>query len=502
MDRTRLGLKLTLITIISTIILGLISLIRVKIILENYGPELNGLMQVAVQMSTYLILLESGMTAAYQYKMYDKINKNNIEDLSSLYSGLIVNMRKIGIMMMLVSISFPFIYSLFVNRIEISYMDAVLVLLVMGVRFTVPYLLVIPQWGILAAFERQYLVDIIQLLMNIVVIVLEVYVIFIFKPPLYLVLLIYILCLLITVPIYKLIVEKVTKIKIGNNVKPDMSPKNMTNDILVHQISSVVFFNTDNMLLSLFKNLESVTMYSAYNTLISFPNQIINKVVGGLRASLALKIQGEDDNAFDVYNEILSIESFFASIVVPMFILLSNTFVALWIGEEYTLKYIDIVLFALIILNRMITPVILAARDAKGLYKESKNYTIMQAVSNIVISVLLIKPFGITGVLIGTLASTYVISTPFNIYLVNKEVFKKKSNVLLKYIKILLVSMVVLLIEKALSGYISFESTWMSFIIETIYLFGISLVVSSFVYLMSDTYFRMFINRLLTFRRL
>jgi O-antigen/teichoic acid export membrane protein len=502
MNRTRLGMKVTFITLLSTLMMGAIVLTRVKIILENYGAELNGLMQVAVQMSAYLVLIESGMTAAYQYNMYSKIKDQNIEKISKLYSGLMKNMKSIGMKMALVCGVFPFVYSLFLNRIEISYIESVFVLLVMGLRFTIPYLLVVPQMGLLAAYERQYVVDIIQLLMNFVVIIIEVIVIYMLKPPLYQVLMIYILCVILTVPIYNFLVVKITKIIITKETIPDMSPKNMTSEILVHQVSSIVFYNTDNILLSIFQTLEKVTIYSAYNTLISYPTQFISKIIGGLRASLAIKIQGKDDNAYDVYNEMLSIVSFCASIVLPLFILMSNKFVSLWIGKEYILENVAVILLGLIILNRMITPVVFAARDAKGLYKESKKYTILQTISNIVVSLILVKPYGITGILIGTLVSTYLIATPFNIFLVNKEVFKKKSNLISRYIKIIIILVIVIGIAKVSNNLFVFDSVvnWKWFILESVYLGTISLGLSWSLFFYTDKYFIKFLKRFIKFK--
>lgn len=501
MNRKKLGIIITFVALLSTLIMGIITLFRVKLVLDNYGAEINGLMQVAVQMSAYLLLIESGMTAAYQYNMYSKIKENDINSISKLYVGLILNMKKIGVKMLLISLILPFIYLLFINRIEVTYLDAVLVLLVMGIRFSVPYLFVIPQRGILAAYERQYTSDLIQLLLNVIVIIIEAVVIYSLTPPLYLVLMIYIVCELLTVPLYNLLVRKITNIKNTKYMTADMSPKEMTNDILIHQVSSLVFFNTDNILLSIFKNLESVTIYSAFNTLISYPTQIINKIIGGLRASLAIKIQGKDKNAFSVYNEILSIVTFCASIVVPIFILMSNKFVELWIGKEYTLAGIDVILFGLIILNRMINPVVCAARDARGLYKESKKYTVIQAILNIIISIMLVKPLGITGILIGTVVSMYLVSTPFNFHLVYKEVFKEKTKIVFRFINIILVTLIVIFIESETNKFISFSyySGWSNFIFETIFLILVTVVVSSFIYLLSDSGFRRFIKRFINF---
>ena len=163
----------------------------------------------------------------------------------------------------------------------------------------------------------------------------------------------------------------------------------MTKDILIHQISSVVFSSTDNVILSIVSSLNSVTIYSAYNTVLTYPVNLINKLVDNLRATFGKKMVEDEKNAIEVFNETLSLSYFITAIMAPIFLLCINDFVKLWIGERFVLEGICTIILTLLFIHRCIMPVIYIARDSKGLYKESKNYTLCQAIANIIISIVL-----------------------------------------------------------------------------------------------------------------
>lgn len=500
MDRTKIGIKTAVIAVISSLIQGLLLLIRIKVILQIYGTELNGVMQVAVQMSAYLVLIESGMSAAYQYKIYSKIKDNDNYEVMRLYKGLSINMRSIAVKMILLFIVISFIYAGIVSKATINYIDIVLIFIVMGARFAAPYFFTLPQRALIATFERKYIADAIQNIVDIFVVIIEIILVYTIKPPLFVVLIVALIGTLITVPILNRFIRIRFGMSLQNNSVPNMEPKRMTKDILVHQLSGLVFSNTDNVLLSIFKTLNSVTIYSAFNTLISYPTQLINRIIDGLRASLAMKIEGKDKNSFSVYNEMLSITSFCAGIIAPVFIIMANPFVGLWIGDQYTISQIDIYLFSLIIIHRTLMPVVYAARDARGLYKESKKYTILQAVVNLLLSLVLIIPLGITGVLIGTVVSTYFILQPFNFIIVYKKVFKK--NFLLVYKQIVgiaahtyLVVWVCELLMKWLPSNNAYG--WVDFIYEILLSFSITSIIGVVSYLMFSPSIRLFRKRML-----
>lgn len=492
MIRTNIGIKITIISSLSTIIIALITFLRIPLIINYYGTEQNGIMQVAVQLSTYLILLESGMTAAYQFKIYSNIRNNDMQKLVNLYVGLKYNMKQVGFKMLIISLFFIVLYPALVNKVNITYLNSMFILIAMLLRYISPYFLTLPQRGLISAFEKQYLDDLIQLVVSIITFSFEYILIKLLKPPLFVVLLGGVIFIIFSTVVYNLVVEKLINFKKFPNTSVDMSPKEMTKDIFIHQLSGIVFYSTDNFILSIFRTLSEVTIYSAFNTLINFPIQFINKIIGGLKSSLALKIQGDDGNTFFVFSELLSVSSFLASIVIPIFYIMSNKFIVLWIGSMFVVKEITVLLFSFIILNRMIMPAIIAARDSKGLYRESKIFTVYQAGVNIVLSILLVNRYGVLGILIGTVISMYMIAMPFNIRLIRDKVFYRSIGIKHQFVKIAISFILMFCISKLVCFP---EYGWLSFVKEAIILIIVNTIISIVIYYIFDKRFRYFLGR-------
>ena len=82
----------------------------------------------------------------------------------------------------------------------------------------------------------------------------------------------------------------------------------------------------------------------------------------------------------------------------------------------------------LIVLNFFISGIMApidSVKCAAGLYKPDRYVTIIAAVINFIISMLLAKPLGISGVFIGTLVSTLLFSFWIKPVIVYKNIFKK-----------------------------------------------------------------------------
>ena len=71
-------------------------------------------------------------------------------------------------------------------------------------------------------------------------------------------------------------------------------------------------------------------------------------------------------------------------------------------------------------------PVIIA-RDANGLYVNAKNNAYLLAVSKVVLSVLLIQQFGLLGVILATLITSWTVDFLYNPRLVYDNVFRLPS---------------------------------------------------------------------------
>ncbi len=497
MSRTRLGIKSSFILAIEAILIGVLTIARTKSIIDTFGTNVNAIVQLAVQFSAYLLLFESGMTAAYQYNMYRPLIDKNYKKISALYNGLKFNMKTITINMFILGVIISIIYPYMLTEKGISYINVVSILIVMSLRIICPYILTLPMRTLLIVKEKKYITDIIECVKNTVTIITEIVLIKYTKLPLAFILLVYIFYTALTRGIYIKLVNINYNGKIDKFENKDMTPKNMTNDILVHKIASLITSNTDSVLLSMFSTLNNVTIYTSYYTLISYPITLLTRMIDSIRASIALKVNEDTEKSFSIFKEMISLELFCFGIVVPVFIIMVNPFVDLWIGREFRMGYIDIILMSFIALHRMIIPTIYATRDAKGLYKESKNFSLVQAIVNMILSLLLIKPFGITGILIGTCIADFCILQPKNYSLIYSKIFNRKIDIyynIIVSIALCVLSTIISLISLKLLSF-DISNLWLSFVYETIICLFISTIVNFIGLYILDKYFRCLIQR-------
>lgn len=478
MNRTKAAMKGGSIIAVIMFLTAILSFWRTKLIIQVYGVEINSVSHIASQIFTYMILFESGIGAAYLYNMYQPFAEKNQDKVSALYNGLNNSLKKIAIKMIIAIIVIAFIYPLFMANNSLTYLKIVLIIILMGLRAVYPYYFTLAKKNILFAQEKQYKTVLIDGLINSITLIFEIYIFTFFQLDIAVVLAIDLIFCFLSNYIYSAILSKDYHYLINNKIEPSYEAKNMTKDILVHQICTLANTHIDTIILS-FVNLFSVTVYSAYNSIMSYPDSLISQLVSNLRASLGLKMASKDKNTYEVFSQIMSLNLYISGIVTLTFLTMVNKFIELWLGSEFLLDNLTVILFALILFRRLISNTIIIARDGKGLYKESKNYTLITSISNLLISLLLVRLLGIKGVLLGTIITSYFIMDIGNYYLVYCKIFEKK---LIIYFKLLVVAIGIVcsyIISIFIFNFLVFfiEVTWINFIVQTLISVLVSLII-------------------------
>jgi O-antigen/teichoic acid export membrane protein len=500
MKRTKIGLLSAIIVAFEALLTGALTMVRTKVILEAFGTNINGVISVATSLSAYMLLFESGMTAAYQYNMYKPLLAGDYARISSLYAGMKKNFLSVTVKMTACSLAIAFIYSIILQDKGVTYSEAVSLLSIMGLRIVAPYLFTISLRTLLIVRERKFVTDIVETLKNTLTIVIEILLIKHSALPLYIILCTQIVLTFLTRYIYLCLVKVYFKNDIDHSALPDMTPRSMTGDILVHRVAGLITNNTDTVLLSFFKELglNSVTIYNSYSSVILYPITLVNRLIESMRATLALKITGDERNAYTYFREVFSFGKLCALVIIPAFISQINDFVILWIGKEYTIGLLDVVLFALFGMHKILIPTVYAMRDAKGLYKESKSYSIAQAIVNMLLSLVLIKPLGITGVLIGTVICDWLVLEPFNIRLVFSKVFGKKFDMVIDYAFMFIVIAAMAWVSTILNSIVFPGSlSWSYFIVRSVVVITFTTIISFSYLLATDFGFRSLLIRFL-----
>lgn len=493
MCETKQAFISTVIGMIMVFIIGLLTFFRTGFIVKYINSDVNAVTQLARQIFTYLVLLESGLATAYTYKMYKPLSIEDYSKVNSLFKGLHNTLKKIAVKMFLGIMIIALIYPLMIKKNILNYIDIVFLLLLLGTRFILPYYLYVSKKNLLITTSKKYIVELLDGILNISILIFEIILIML-KVPIIIIFSLSLIFYFIINKVYDYILRKHCYTIIVNNSRPSYEASDMTKDIIVHQISSLVFSSTDSILLSIFKSLNDVTIYNAYDNLLSYPTLIINKFSSAISASFGLKLANNKNNTYEIYNEVLNVIIFIDIIITSLFFLFANQFVTLWLGKEYIIDNFSLILFSLLLAHRITMPIVYIIRNGKGMYKETKKYTLMQAIVNLLLSILFIIPFGIPGILLATVLSTYFILEPSNYKIVYHDIFHKKMVIYFDLLKTMVT--IIVCISICSKFLLTKNLTWSIFFINVLISLFISTTIAFIVQYISSKYFRKSLLRL------
>ena len=115
---------------------------------------------------------------------------------------------------------------------------------------------------------------------------------------------------------------------------------------------------------------------------------------------------------------------------------------------------------------------------AAGHYKETQNAAFIEAIINVVLSVILVYNFGLIGVAIGTFAAMSY-RVVYLIFYLSKHILCRKWTVALKYI---IVDSISIILTKLFTGFINLEHiSYLWWIIMAIQIFGICTLITLLV---------------------
>lgn len=195
--------------------------------------------------------------------------------------------------------------------------------------------------------------------------------------------------------------------------------------MLMHKVGDVVVNNTDNLLLSSMVGIVSVGMYSNYYLIIGSVRQVLNQAFQGITASVGnLGVEESRERVKRIFETAFFIGQWmFGFAAICLFELLSP-FVELSFGAQYIFE-VEITL--VLCLNFYFTGMrqaTLVFRDSLGLFWYDRYKSLVEALINLVVSVVLGYYLGTIGIFIGTLCSTVTTSLWVEPYMLYKHRLK------------------------------------------------------------------------------
>ena len=410
-------------------------LIVPRLILTTYGSESNGIVSSVTQIFAYVALLEAGVGGATLQALYAPTGKNNKKEISAILSATHNYYKRTGYIYTFLVVLLSVVYPLIVKS-ELSYFTVFGIILFNGLGGALNFLFQGKYHLLLQAEGKDYVktnvTTIVYVLSNIFKIVLA-----LIGCNILVLQLVY-FALHVLQMLYIIIYIRKHYKWLNLNEEPNYNAISQKNSVMVHQISSLVFGNTDSIILTFFSGLKLVSVYSIIASLITQITGILNTLSGSILFSLGQNFQNNREKFNKLYIAFESIYYIISAICVTMIYVFLNPFLTLYTEGITDVNYVDPYLPFLFCLSYWLTwvrvPSVYVINNCAGHFNLTKKQSIIESVINIVFSVVLVKLLGIYGVLIGTIIALLYRTNEMIIYsakkILNRGIFASYKSVI------------------------------------------------------------------------
>ena len=432
--RTKKSILNTVVAFASQFIIILLGFISRRVLIYSVGVEYLGINGLMTNILTIFSLAESGIGTAIGYSLYKPLAENNIEKIKSLMNFYKKVYRALAVMTAGIGIAFYPFLPIFLKGNTAP--DANLIYLLFLFSSVCSYL-----WSykitLNSSDQNKYLYTIANTLTQIAVLVIKIIVLK-YTENYLLYLSIEIGSTLLKNFIFSMILDRRYPYLKEKNVQKldDATRKNLFTNIkalFVGKIGYIISQCSDNLVISAIVSVTAVGMYSNYSTLVSSVSGFVKTFTSGVTASMGNLIASESrEKSYEIYKKIDFINYWLYTFTAICLFCLIEPFIDLWLGADYVMSPAILILCVMLYYLQGINSGIEVVKNAAGLYQPDRFVPMMEAITNMIMSIILAYKFGLAGVLFGTLFSFLVFSFWTKPYFVYRDIFKIRF---IKYVK-------------------------------------------------------------------
>lgn len=475
-SRTFKSTKNAVYAIICQAITLILSFITRALFIDYLSSTYLGLNGVFSNIISFLCLAELGVGNVLLYNLYGPIRNKDHKKVFQVLNLFKKYYKIISIIILTLGLLaipiIPFILT------GVKFSIEILVIYLLFLCNTVCSYLYAYKMAILTADQKNYIVSGVTVFTTILKEGLQIIVLIIFKN--------YYLFLIITIvtTILKNILLNIQSNKILSNYKikevEEMDKESKKKifsdfkDIFMYKVANVAIYSTDNILISslLSRGTVLVGIYSNYLLITEALNKLISAAFQAFTGSIGNLNSGKNtEKKYDIFNSLSFMAYWIYGVCCTCLLLLINPFINLFAGSEYIFStIIVIIIIVAFYIDGTFIPVWIF-RETAGIFKKSKRGVIILAITNIILSIILGKIFGIAGILGATVISRLFTTYWYEPYLIfSKYLNKSFKEYIFNNIKFLIKNLIVILITYSIFDNIVIAS-YFDFIIYGILIF-------------------------------
>lgn len=423
-DRKRrfyLNTKYAILNKIVTVVCGLI---LPPLILRYYGSDVNGLINSIAQYLSFANLMDLGISTVVQSSLYEPLASGDVTTRDGILKASRKFFNVIGMLFILYTSVLMVLYPNLIKP-DFGIFSTALLIAAISISSVSEYILGVTNQAFLAADQKDYIQQLIRIfstilntLISVVLIKNSVNIIFVKLSSS--------LVFSIRPILLEIYVRK--HYNIDYRITYKENPIKQRWNGFAHHLASFIFGNTDVVLLTAFSSLRMVSVYSIYSMIVTGINGFYATALSGAGALMGdLYARKETDKLQKSFAFFEWISHIFTTLVFSDVYILIVPFVLTYTKGVTDVNYKQDVFAAIITLaygiccvRNIYNKLIISA----GKFKETQTSSILEALINIVISLILVKKFSLVGVAIGTLCGVLYQQIYYYYYLHKNIVFE------------------------------------------------------------------------------
>lgn len=444
--RTKQSVKNATFSVLSQLTQQLVKMV-VRIAFIRVIGEYLGVNAIFSNILMALQLVELGIGPAIAYSLYKPLSCNDTEKVKTLMNLFKKSYRIIGGIILVAGVCFTPFYSFFINEIPDNIENLNFIYLIFVFDTAISYFNSYYR-TLLISDQKKYLDMATQTAVGVVIAIVQIAVIYMTRNYIF-----YLFAQVIgtitanfiasriAIKEYPYLKEKEVQ-KLDDGTYKEIK-KNVF-AMIFHKIGSIIRDTTDNLLISKYIGLAITGVYSNYQMIIKALTILIDQIFSAVLSSVGnLHVTRSEEAQKEVFYNINFINFWIASFCTCCFGALVGPFILVISNESYLMStFITILLSFRFYLDMMRkTPWMFC--EAAGIYWNGKTKPIWEMIVNLIVSLILVKTIGISGVFIGTIVTILVVDLSIEPYLAFKYVLKGGlGKYYIKYIKYFLVTVI------------------------------------------------------------
>lgn len=438
----------SMVALFSKVIVFIVQFICRTILIKTLGTEYLGVNGLFTNILTMLSFAELGIGSAIIFKLYKPIAENDNEKIKTyikfyqkayIYIGTII----LGLGMLLI----PFLKYIVTDVPSIKE-NIIFIYILFLVNSSISYFFTYKK-SIIIGFQKEYITTIINTAAIVLQNIVQIIVLLLTKN--------FILYLIIQI-LATLLDNIVASIK-ANKMYPYIKEKEYTKiskreehkifkdvkALVLYKLGYTISTGTDNIIISTFIGVSQVGLLSNYTMIINAVKSFTSSFFNGFTASIGnLNTINDNRKKESIFYQVFLLSFYVYGLISMCLLILINPFIEIWIGQEYVLNQSICIVLMLDLFLDGIRFTSTTFRNTMGLFQRGKFIPLISSIFNIILSLILVNPLGIFGVLLATVISKSLITLWYDPFMIHRLKFKTSFK---KFIKTFIYFIIIIIID-------------------------------------------------------